>query len=249
MRTRILLVVTMLAGSAFAAQDASPSLDPAAVQSVRRMGDYLSGLHSFRVDMSTVDQKVTTDGQKVQFVSDSMAEVRRPNRLRSDQQTPQGAVTYRYDGQNLAVGGPGPYYAKEAAPSSLDAMIEIARDQYGIDAPAADLVTSRPADVLLEDVVSGQSLGVELVDGAPCEHLAFRGRATDWQIWIQTGDRPLPRRFVITTKDVAGNPEFTVDMKRWELEPKLGDELFRFQPRPGATRVPFLTPKHQHGAS
>jgi hypothetical protein len=73
-----------------------------------------------------------------------------------------------------------------------------------------------------------------------CDHLAFRNPHTDWQIWIQEGKQPLPRKLVITTKDVAGEPQFAVVMTKWDLAPKVAGRTFDFTPPRDARKVDFL---------
>ena len=49
-------------------------------------------------------------------------------------------------------------------------------------------------------------VGPSVVGGVTCEQYAFRQADIDWQIWIQLGDYPLPRRLVATTTtDEYGN--------------------------------------------
>jgi hypothetical protein len=62
----------------------------------------------------------------------------------------------------------------------------------------------------------------------------------DWQIWIEDGDKPLPKKFVITTKWMTGAPQFTVLVKSWNLSPKLTEDLFTFVPPKGAQRIDFI---------
>ena len=47
-----------------------------------------------------------------------------------------------------------------------------------------------------------------VVNGVDCEYLAFRKADIDWQIWIADGDGPIPLRYVITSKDMPGSPQF-----------------------------------------
>jgi hypothetical protein len=79
-----------------------------------------------------------------------------------------------------------------------------------------------------------------VVDGVRCDHLAFRAPHVDWQIWIQEGKEPLPRKLVITTRDVVNAPQFAVVVTRWDLKPALDEKTFTFVPTPGARRVDFL---------
>lgn len=50
-----------------------------------------------------------------------------------------------------------------------------------------------------------------MIRGQECDHLAFRTAEVDWQIRIAQGDVPYPCRFVITTKTIAGWPEYTLE--------------------------------------
>lgn len=60
-----------------------------------------------------------------------------------------------------------------------------------------------------------------MVHGKECDHLAFRTKELDWQIWIAQGDRPYPCRYVITTTQVDMAPQYTLDIRDW----KTGDEV------------------------
>jgi hypothetical protein len=72
---------------------------------------------------------------------------------------------------------------------SLDQTAE----KFGMALPGTDLLSTSAYDVLTSDVISGAHIGRGIIGGIECEHLAFRGNVTDWQIWIQRGDQPLPR--------------------------------------------------------
>jgi hypothetical protein len=63
----------------------------------------------------------------------------------------------------------------------------------------------------------------------PANHLAFRGEQVDWQMWIQDGPKPLPLRYVITTKDVPQRPEFAVELSDWNTDASLPDSTFEFK--------------------
>jgi hypothetical protein len=79
-----------------------------------------------------------------------------------------------------------------------------------------------------------------MIGGVKCDHLAFRGPEVDWQVWIGDGDQPLPRKYVVTTRDLAGGPEFTAVMTNWNVSPKLADSSFSFTPPADAKPIDFL---------
>lgn len=241
-KARWMIVLSCIALPALAQKPAPrPSIDPKADQVLRRMSSYLASLQTFRVDSEAVDELILKDGQKVQEVSDSHVAVKRPNRFRSDRLGPVADVTFRYDGAEFTIFGKrSGMYATTPAPPDLDRAIDAARAKLDIDAPAGDLLYSNPYAILTEDVYEGSYLGLEPLDGVYCHHLAFRGHDVDWQIWVQDGPQPLPRRYVITSKNEPGQPEFAVDLSHWIPNANVPDAEFTFAPPPGAKKIPFL---------
>jgi hypothetical protein len=203
-------------------------------------------LPSFRVDTQAADELVLTNGEKLQEVSTSRVAIKRPNKLRSDRVGPIGAgpvadVTFRYNGRSFTIFGKRTgMYATASAPGNIDDAIDAARARLGVEAPAADLFYEDPYAVLTEDVTEGRYVGFEPIDGVNCHHLAFRGTDVDWQIWVQDGPQPLPRRYLITSKTEPTQPEFVVNLSRWEAPATIPDDEFSFTPPPGAKRIEFL---------
>jgi hypothetical protein len=101
----------------------------------------------------------------------------------------------------------------------------------------------------MEGVTSGEYIGTEPCDGAICHHLAYRGADVDFQLWIETSARPVPHRYVITSKKEVGQPEFAVHMTHWEIAPNLKDELFEFKAPAGARLIPFVLRQQQQPQS
>ncbi len=194
-----------------APQKAAPKgIDPEAKKALKRMATYLSGLQNFTVDSETTDEVVLTSGSKVGFISNSKVSVRRPNGLRSEQTGPNAMLTASYDGTNLSLYCKATNtYGTVPAPANIDAMLAMARKKFEIDAPAADLLSADPYEVLTADATVGIDLGIESIDGVAVRHLGFQEAEIDWQIWIQEGEQPLPVRFVITTKTMPSQPQFT----------------------------------------
>jgi hypothetical protein len=224
------------------------NIDPQATTLLQKMSDYLSSLSTFKVDAQSADEKVTTDGQKLQFVADTRVEVQRPNRMRADRVGPLANVTFRYDGKSFNVyGNKTGYYAQFPAPPTIEQAIDAARVKLGVDAPAADLYISHPYTELMKDVKRARYIGLEPVNGVLCHHLAFVGSDTDWQIWIQDGPQPLPRRYVITTKDQPTKPEFEVAFANWQPNVPLDEKEFAFEPPPDAKKVPWMPPGKLQG--
>ena len=92
---------------------------------------------------------------------------------------------------------------------------------------------------MIENARSGQYLGVGYVFDTKCHHLAFRQPSVDWQIWIEEGDKPLPRKLVITSKDTPAHPQYTAFLSDWKLSPKIDEAAFTFKAPDGAKKVDF----------
>jgi hypothetical protein len=219
-------------------------VDPEAARLLRRMSDYMGGLQRFSLDTENTLEAVLVSGQKIQFDGTTEVTVRRPNRLYAE----RGGDTrqnFYYDGKTLTLYNPAEnYYATVPAPGTLEAMLDFARDSLDVVAPAGELLFADAYGRLMQDATSGLVVGKAIVAGVECEHLAFRGPVVDWQIWIQAGDEPLPRKYVITTKDLAGWPQFTVVVRNWNPAPGVDDARFSFVPPQGAEQVEFLPLMH-----
>ena len=220
----------------------APGADPQAVSLLKACTTYLAGQSRFSVDAQSTIEAVLASGQKIQYDHTALVSVQRPNKLRAERRGDLVDQVFYYDGKTLALANPGDrYYAAVPAPGTLEGMMDFARESLDIIAPAGDLLYKNAFEVLTENVTSGFVVGKGVVDGARCDHLAFRTPETDWQIWIQEGDKPLPRKLVITSTDVEGAPQFSVVMTNWNLQPKLNDEMFEFTPPKDAKKVDFLT--------
>jgi hypothetical protein len=73
-----------------------------------------------------------------------------------------------------------------------------------------------------------------------CEHLAFRNAEVDWQLWVEIGARPVPRKLVITSKHVAGAPQYTLRIKEWKTDASVAPDAFVFKPPSNAKKVEFV---------
>lgn len=217
------------------------TIDPRADELLQKMAKSLADMKSFTFDSEQVMEVVTKEGQKIQGLAETSVAIQRPNKLKVDRMGPLGGGQVYYDGSTFTFYGKRDnLYATADAPNNLDDTIDFAREKLSIDAPGADLIYSDPYKILMEDAVSGQYLGEEMVGDRKCHHLAYRGNETDWQVWVEDGARTLPCRFVIVSKKVQGQPEFTVNTTNFK-EAKLRDDQFVFQPPKDAKKISFVT--------
>jgi hypothetical protein len=128
-------------------------------------------------------------------------------------------------------------YAQFDAPGSIDQLIEALRAGHGIALPGADLLLSNSYDVLVAGVTEAKHIGRGVIDGLECEHLAFRNFDTDWQLWVEVGERPIPRKLVITSKTLNNAPQYTLRVKGWKTGVEPAPDAFAFTPPAGAEKL------------
>jgi hypothetical protein len=101
--------------------------------------------------------------------------------------------------------------------------------KYHRPVPAADLLISDPYKELMSEVDDVKDLGSGVLHGLECDHLAFRTKEVDWQIWIAQGARPYPCRYVITSKKVTGWPQYAIDIWAWKTGAEVASDGFKLE--------------------
>jgi hypothetical protein len=219
----------------------APGIEPQAEKLLKASTDFLASQKQFSVETRSSLEVVLVSGQKIQFDHTARQSIQRPNKLRAERVGDLVDQAFYYDGKSLTLYNPGEkYYATVAAPGTLEEMLDFARTSLDIVAPAGDLIYKNAFEILMTDVTQGFVVGKGIVEGVRCDHLAFRAPHVDWQIWIQEGSQPLPRKLVITTRDVVNAPQFAVVATKWNLQPKLAAQTFSFSPPKDAKKVEFV---------
>ena len=242
-KTAIILVlfICFTAAGRPAIDTGLPEVEPEADKLLQKMSSYLSGLERFSVQAENIIEVVVGAGEKIQFIHPASLSVQRPNKMYAERRAVSAGQTFYYDGETLTLHDKGQnYFASVDAPPTIEESLDLAAQHLGLFAPAGDLLYRDPYKVLMSDVFAGMYVGMSIVGNRNCHHLIFFGNEVDWQIWIEDGDQPLPKKFVITSKWITGAPQFTVTMNSWDLNPKFDDGLFKFTPSTEAQKIDFL---------
>jgi hypothetical protein len=233
--------VASLAALPLAAHAQSTGIAPEATKILKASTDFLASQQRFSADTRNTLEVVLKSGQKIEFNSTARQSVQRPNKLRAERTGDLVEQVFVYDGKSLTLYEPkAKVYAQLAAPGTLEDMLDFARTRLDIVAPAGDLVYKNAYDVLMDGVTDGMVVGKAVIEGVVCDHLAFRAPQTDWQIWIQEGAQPLPRKIVITTLDLPNAPQFSVTVTQWNLKPTFDAKTFTFTRPAGVKQIDFL---------
>jgi hypothetical protein len=218
---------------------AKSGVDAGAMAALDKMGAYLRTLRVFRVETRTTRDEVLANGQKIQREGTVDMLVRRPDGLRARVKSDLQDRMFFYDGKTFTLYGMRVgYYAQAAAPPTLGELADVLDEKYDIEIPLADLFLWGTDKAAVNQIRSAVDVGPSEVDGTSCEQYAFRQEGLDWQVWLQQGKNPLPRKLVLTTLDDDARPEYSSTL-RWDLAPAYDDAAFTFDPPSDAKRIVF----------
>jgi hypothetical protein len=229
------LVAGLLPSAAFAADDARDIL--------KAMSDFMAEQKTFSFSYQSAVEVVTPEFEKLQFVSSGNVAVERPDKIKVTRTGGFADLELVFDGDTLSVLGKNlNAYAQMEAKGTLADLGE-KFESAGIEPPGADLLSPNIYELLIDSDAEARHVSSAYIDGVECEYLAVRTHDVDWQIWVQAGDKPLPLRYVITSKHVSQAPQYSVQTSNWKLGADASSD-FSFDKPADARKVDLGEMKH-----
>jgi hypothetical protein len=205
---------------------------------LKGMTDYTAAQTSISASFDSDIEIVTPELEKIQFTSSGKLQLSRPDKLRVTRTGGYTDIQLVYDGKTVSISGNNAkVYVQADLAGTVDQLVDLMQAKSGAAMPGMDLLLTHSFEELMSNVTQARHIGQGVVDGVECEHLAFRGGDTDWQLWIESGAKPVPRKYVITSKAVAGAPQYTLRLKDWKTDAVADADTFVFKPPAGATKV------------
>ncbi len=186
---------------------------------VGEMSSFLASLDAFAVHIEVNFDDVLRDGTKVQYAGAGDITLRRPDGLYIDYADDLSSKEVWYDGQSFTM-----YdrlhgiYTVIPTESRLEDAINHIESEFGVVLPIATLFRENPASRIGELSLRERYLGIHDVDGIPSHHILFQGERADWQMWIEAGTRPIPRKMVITYREEPSSPQNTIMLTDWNVD-------------------------------
>jgi hypothetical protein len=225
-KTWAIVLAAVLAGTVVIPAGRADEAD--AKRLLKAMSDYLGTQKEMSFDYDVSLELVSTQQQKIALASSGSLTLDRPDKLHMTRTGGFANVEMAFDGKTLTLLGKNTnLYAQLEAPGTIDQLVDVLRDKYHRPVPAADLLMSDPYKELMPEVDDVKDLGSGVIHGVECDHLAFRTKEVDWQIWIAQGARPYPCRYVITSKKVTGWPQYTLDTWGWKTGAEVASDSFK----------------------
>ena len=231
-------VLALLAAAGAANISAGRADEANAKSLLKAMSDYLAAQKALSFDYDSNLELISTQQQKIALASSGKVTLNRPDKLHATRTGGFANVEMVFDGKALTLLGKNAnLYAQVDAPGTIDQLVDVLRDKYHRPVPAADLLMADPYKELMPQVTDAKDLGSGVIHGIECDHLAFRTKEVDWQIWIAQGARPYPCRYVVTSKKVTGWPQYTLDIWGWKAGTEVASDAFKLEIPAGAKQL------------
>jgi len=235
-------IVALFFTAAAFGQGSQPTanIQPEADEALRQMGQLLAETEAFRFDAHITQDLPMSAGLKVQMYQHRSVIASRPGKIRVVSHGDLDMNTASFNDGALTVFDPlRGVYTQIDGPKDIDGILDHLALERGFVMPLADLLVSDPYASATERVKLGIYLGKHRVREHTCHHLAFRQEGVDWQIWIDAGEQPVPRKLLITFTQHAGQPQWSAELDSWDLSPEIDDSVFEFEPPKDTTAVEF----------
>lgn len=223
---------------------AAPVKQRQALDALTAMSQYLRSIARFEVIASTATDAVLDSGQTVSFLHETDLKVARTRYMRADITGNRGPRGLVYDGKTFTIFNTNEgYYSRNPAPDTIDGLVRDLSTNYNIDTPLADLFYWGDGKVDEVALTSALFIGLERVDTRWCKHYAYQQHGADWEIWIQTGGRPLPCRMSIVDTSQVARPRHVVDY-HWKINPEFPASTFVYRPPANAKNIELKPATH-----
>jgi hypothetical protein len=214
-----------------------------AVDALRDMSRFLMSATTLQANATGSLDVVTNNGQRIQLDGATTYKIRRPGFV-IDYNSDIKARRFIYDGKTFTVYSPKlGYYASVPAPPTNKEVLDTIYNKFGISLPLEDLFRwgdPSTSEDRVRALQSAYKVGTATIDGAETDHYAFREADVDWEVWIQQGDQPFPRKLVIVNRNDPAKPTFSSRLS-WAFNPPFTDADFTFVPDANAKKIQIAT--------
>lgn len=222
----------------------APAPEPDPRQVLQKMCNFLRSQPQFTYKAEVADDQVYAKGKKLQYGLDMETMVRRPDRLRVNAEGDLVRKQFFFDGKSVTLyDREHNVYGVMAAPADIEGALEKANRDFGLRVALSDLASPNLCELINKRVKHALYVGLHKVRGVPCHHLSLDSDGAQLQVWVDAGDKPVPRKVVLTHKEATGSPQWSAYLSDWNFPPQLADDLFVFTPPPGAEKIDFLPVK------
>jgi hypothetical protein len=185
---------------------------------LQRTCDFLGSVTSFTAQVDVTIDRYLESGDKVPTSSRRTIRVQQPDHAAADVVGAKENQRMVYNGKTWTAIDRlnAKHFSIGTLPRLEDALPDL-RQKRKVNMPFGDLLQRDAFDTLSIGVKSAEYVGVQDLNGTPCHHVAFTQDKVDWELWVKTGDQPLPMKLVASYKTAPKTPRFTWICAKWEI--------------------------------
>ena len=215
-----------------------PVIDPMVSALVKKMGNRIQNAKEFSFHTEISYDDVLPSGQKIQFAAAQDVSVKRPNKVFAEYMSDVESREFWYNGKSVTLLDKHRNLTTNTkTAATIDGTLSEIMNKYGYTPALSDFIYSDPHKTLMENVIAGFYVGLGDVNGTECHHVAFVEKYIDWQLWIGTGNNPVPRKLVITYKTVSDSPQYVVVFSDWNFNKSIPNSVFEPKLPPGVKEI------------
>ncbi len=218
-----------------------PEIDTVALQLLERMQMLFSNNNNLSFTMKTSYDIVSDDLGLVKHSDEVTLLASLPNKLLVESNGDKGHLKLFYNGSRLVLYDfEKNHFAMLNVPKTIAEMVDELQFSYGIEFPAGDFFYPDFVSDITGSVQKLSYLGISVVDGKECYHIAAKTPDNTWQLWIEKSIYHLPVRLVVVYDGVPEHPQYQADFENWNLNAFVHRGLFEFMPPPGSDEIKML---------
>lgn len=224
----IAFVFTLSLAAPSKAQNENPNIDPQAAEILQNMSYFLGSKQEYTFKADAMFDTIITGERKIMYSASETVFIQKPDKFTIEYVTDIGGYKIWYNaGQATILSLPTNDFTLTTLPGNIDAALRKLLEQYNFSPALSEFLFINTFKEMTQNVTAGAYFGTSNVFGTKCNHLAFTEADIDWQVWIDAGRRPVPRKLVITYKNRPGSPQFIAILKDWVTDKPITNFAFK----------------------
>jgi len=210
------------------AQETNPNIDPQASEILQNMSYFLGSKDQYTFKAEVMFDQLINSNRKIQYSAEEKVYIKKKGNFTIEYVSDLGGYKLWFEeGRATILELPTNLFSITTLPATIDQAIKKLKEKYNFTPALSDFLFINTYRVLTAKVQSGSYYGTSKVFGVRCDHLAFVQQDIDWQIWIESGKRQIPRKLVITYKNLPGSPQFIAILRDWVIDKPITSFAFK----------------------
>ncbi len=232
-----------VAAEASPAPEASPALEPKAIEILKTASSRLAAAHTLKFTAIEFYETSSRQGHPLSLTTKSEVTLQRPDKLRVIMSADGPASEFYYNGKKMMAYAPAENLVAVAdAPPTIDAALEAAHRSAAIYFPFTDLIVADPYKDMEEGLKLAYYIGKSKVVGATTtDMVAYVDSGVFVQIWIGAEDK-LPRLLHAIYLDDPEQLRHNLILSDWQLDSVVPAGTFSSSKAASANPMPFAHP-------